>query len=307
VLQGRARSSQGKPCHSARNAVGGFRQRSRVDKPVDLWLSWNTTTSGKGVTTLEMFLDEARRTHKPALGLWCTLSHTLVAEAMAAAGPDYVCIDMQHATNSATDLVSMMQAVAAGGSTPIVRVPDLHPASIMLALDSGARGVIVPMVETAEQAAAAVAACRYPPYGSRSFGPFRASMRAGTNDPRELEKVACIVMIETRRGIDNAEEIVSTEGLTGVYLGPSDLSIALGLPPGSIDHPAFVAARERIMALCRAHDVAACMHAYSGKAAKQAVEQGFDMVTVSADLAPLRQLLASELEVARSAGAVQRS
>lgn len=260
---------------------------------------------GKGVTVLELFLDEARRTHRPALGLWCTLSHTLVAEAMAAAGPDYVCIDMQHGTTSAVHLVSMIQAVVAGGSTPIVRVPELNPASIMLALDSGARGVIVPLVETAEQAAAAVAACRYPPYGTRSFGPFRASMQAQTTDPRELEKVACIVMIETRKGIDNAEAIVATEGVTGVYLGPSDLSLALGLPPGSIEHLAFIEARDRIVALCRAHNVAACMHCYSGKAATKAVEQGFDMVTVSADLGPLRQLLASELELARSAGAVE--
>lgn len=233
------------------------------------------------------------------LGLWCTVGNPLVAEAMAAAGPDYVCIDMQHGTTSESMLVGMIQAVTVGGSVPIVRVPERNAASIMLALDSGAQGVIVPLVESAEQAAQAVAACRYPPYGSRSFGPFRAAMHQRTTDPRELEKVACIVMIETRKGIDSAQEILATEGLTGVYLGPSDLSLALGLAPGSIDHPAFIEVRERIQAACRERGVVQGMHCYDGRSARRAVELGFDMITVAADLGPLRQVLASELGVAQ--------
>lgn len=235
----------------------------------------------------------------PMFGLWCSIGHPLVAEAMAALGPDYVCIDMQHGTASDGALVSMIQAVVAGASAPIVRVAENNPASIMKALDSGARAVVVPLVESAEQAARAVAACRYPPLGTRSFGPFRASIQAGTTDPRELEKVSCIVMIETRAGIDNAEAIVATEGIAGVYLGPSDLSLALGLPPGSIDAPAFVAVRDRILAACRAHGVVAGMHCYDGNAARRAVAQGFSMVTVAGDLGLLRLALAAELGSAR--------
>jgi len=250
---------------------------------------------------METFLREPGRKGKPALGFWCGISHPLVAEALAAAGPDYVCVDMQHGANTASSLVSMLQAVVAGGSAPIVRVPSLDPAAIMLALDSGARGVIVPLIESAEQAATAVAACRYPPYGNRSFGPFRASLQAGSSDPRELEKVACIVMIETRAGIENMEAIIATEGVTAAYVGPSDLSLALGLAPGSIDDPAFVDVRDRIVAACARHGVVAGMHCASGEQARAAVAQGFGMATVAGDLALVRQAVAAELGAARGA------
>ena len=248
---------------------------------------------------METFLGARGTGAPPALGLWSTLSEPLVLEAMAAAGPDYVCIDMQHGTATEAQLVSLVQAVAVGGSTPVVRVPDLRPAAIMKALDAGAHGIIVPLVETAEEAARVVAACRYPPYGSRSFGPFRASLVQATSDPRALERVAAVVMVETGRGIENLEAIVATEGVTAVYLGPSDLSLALGLPPGSVDAPEFRALVERVLALCARHGVVAGMHCYDGAGASRAIAQGFGMVTVAADLGSLRQAVAAELATAR--------
>jgi 4-hydroxy-2-oxoheptanedioate aldolase len=251
---------------------------------------------------VEDFLREAQRQGRAAIGVWNAIADTLVAEAIASLGPDYVCVDMQHGSASEGQLVPLLQAVAVGGATPIVRVPEANPATIMKALDCGAMGVVVPLVESAEQARSAVEACRFPPAGRRSFGPFRASISAGTNDPRELEKVACIAMIETRAGIDHLDEIVATEGLTAVYLGPSDLSLALGLPPASLQAPEFIATVERIRSACAEHGVVAGMHCYDGASAKRAVEQGFGMVTVTVDLRLLRQALTVEILAARGAG-----
>ena len=249
---------------------------------------------------MEEFLRESWRKGKPALGVWNAIGDSLAAEAIASLGPDYVCVDMQHGGASEGQLVPLLQAIAVGGSTPIVRVPEANQATIMKALDSGAMGVIVPLVESAEQARRAVEACRFPPAGHRSFGPFRASISAGTNDPAELEKVACIVMIETRAGIDHLGEIVATEGVTAVYLGPSDLSLALGLPPGSVDDPQFVSTVQEIRSACTARGVVAGMHCYDGETARKAVEQGFGMVTVAVDLRLFRQALAEELATARA-------
>ncbi|MDA8289277.1 MAG: aldolase/citrate lyase family protein [Actinomycetota bacterium] len=250
---------------------------------------------------MEQFLRESWRDGKAALGIWCSVSDTLIAEVLASVKPDYVCVDMQHGQTHAGNLVSMMQAVKAGGSVPIARVAESNPALIMKALDAGARGVIVPLVESREQARRAVEACRFPPRGTRSFGPYRASITAESSDPYELEQVACIVMIETQRGIANLEEIVTTEGVTAAYVGPSDLSLALGLPPGSVDAPEFVSVLEDIRAACEAHGVIPGLHCYEGRTALRAVEQGFKMVTVAVELRLLRAALALELDLVRSA------
>ena len=250
---------------------------------------------------MEEFLREGWRQGRAAIGVWNGIGDTLVAEGIASLRPDYVCVDMQHGTASEGQLVPLLQAVAVGGATPIVRVPEGNPAIIMKALDSGAMGVVVPLVESAQQAKTAVDACRFPPAGRRSFGPFRASISAGSNDPKELEKVACIAMIETRAGIDHLAEIVATEGLTAVYLGPSDLSLGLGLPPGSVEAPEFLATIEMIRSACASHGVVAGLHCYDGASARRAIEQGFGMVTVAVDLRLLRQALAIEIATARGA------
>jgi 4-hydroxy-2-oxoheptanedioate aldolase len=251
---------------------------------------------------VESFLAAAERAGRPALGLWCSTGDALVAEALAAAGADYVCLDMQHGATHDGNVVQLLQAVAAGGGAPVVRVPDSRPAAITRALDAGARGVIVPLVESAEQAAAAVAACRYPPRGERSYGPFRASLHAGTADPLELEKVACIAMIETRAGLDHLEDIAATDGLGGLYVGPADLSLGLGLAPASYEAPAFVEALAAIRSACARHGRVAGIHCYDGATAARYAEQGFGMITVAVELRLLRSAVAAELRAARSAG-----
>jgi len=125
--------------------------------------------------------------------------------------------------------------------------------------------VIVPLVNNREEAAAAVSACRYPPEGTRSFGPIRAALYGGAGYAAEAnEQIACIVMIETKEGIENLDSIVTTPGLGGVYIGPSDLAFALGLPPlGDTDDPLHLETVDRILKACKAHDVPAGIHTSS--------------------------------------------
>src|ERR1700744_2511321 len=169
----------------------------------------------------------------------------------------------------------MFQATQAAGAAPLARLAWNEPWLIMRALDLGAVGVILPLIDNAAEARKAVESCRYPPVGRRSHGPVRAELVMGTAAPDELGgDVLCIAMIETRDGIDNLEEIAATPGLDGLYIGPSDLSIALGLAPGRLTGPLADDQRplrdaiERIRQACEAHGLIAGIHCGSGAAAE---------------------------------------
>ncbi|HEY1819000.1 MAG TPA: aldolase/citrate lyase family protein [Trebonia sp.] len=243
------------------------------------------------------FLDGRDR---PAFGLWCSSADPLVAEVLAASGPDYVCIDTQHGASHEGNLVSMCQAVTVGGAVPVVRVSENRPALIMKALDCGARGVIVPLIETAADAAAAVAACRYPPLGERSWGPFRASLAKDMATRAGLEDVACVVMIETKKAVENLAEIVATDGLAGAYFGPSDLSLALGLEPASFDAPEFQEVLAAMIAECGKKGISAGAHCYDGATASKYSHDGFSMITLAVDMRLLRSAAAAEIGIAAS-------
>jgi 4-hydroxy-2-oxoheptanedioate aldolase len=169
------------------------------------------------------------------------------------------------------------------------------------ALDAGALGVIVPLVNNAEEAARAVAACRYPPEGVRSYGPVRAAEVIGSKAPEDLDgEVLCLVMVETREGLEKVEEIAATPGLDGIYVGPSDLAISLGLAPTlEITEKAHVEAVRRIREACRRHGIVCGIHCGSGEWAREHAEAGFDMVTVTMDTKLLTEAAHRELEVAR--------
>ena len=161
---------------------------------------------------------------------------------MANAGFDWVCLDMQHGMLDYNDIKIMLPAISTTDTIPLVRVPWNEPYEIMKALDAGAYGVVVPMVNNREEAESAVAACRYPPQGNRSFGPLRASIYAGAGYAQEANsELACIVMIETEEALQNLDDIMSTPGVDGVYIGPADLAYALGLvPTGDNNDPLHV-------------------------------------------------------------------
>ncbi len=240
-----------------------------------------------------------------AVGGWATLGSPFATEILAMAGFDYVGIDLQHGLAHVETMVPMLIATAGTGVTPLVRVPANTPDAIGKALDAGAHGVIVPMVNSAAQAAAAVAACRYAPTGARSFGPVRAGLQTTGMSLAEVDaQILCLPMVETREAVDRIEEICATPGVDGIYIGPSDLSVTLGLPPYT-DPVAdeLLAAIDRIRAVAGGHGLAVGIHTTSGRQARWYLDRGLDMVTVATDAAILRTATAAELAAARAQAA----
>lgn len=248
-------------------------------------------------------LRDVWRDGRPALGAWLSIPSTVTAEAVARQGFDYVCIDLQHGLIDLAAVTAMVQAIELGGGAPIVRVPWNEPGVIGKVLDAGAQGVIVPMVNTAAEAAACVAAARYAPVGGRSWGPALVAPRkaadlAGYRAWADAN-TAVIPMIETPQALGNLDAILDTPGIDAVYVGPSDLSIGWGLPPANHDGvPQFDEALAAVVAGCRARGIVAGIHS-TGVLAPRRIDQGFTMMTVASDLAALRAGLAGELASAR--------
>ena len=242
------------------------------------------------------------------IGAWLSLANAYSAEALAGLGFDWVCVDLQHGLIDYTDLTYLLPAISTTSATPLVRVPWNEPYEIMKALDAGAYGVIVPMVNDRAEAERAVAACRYPPDGHRSFGPIRGALYGGRGYAAEANgQLACIAMIETREGIANLDEILSTPGLDGVYIGPSDLALALGLPPtGDNDEPEHVATVQRILDACGRHGVAAGIHTSSLAFTERYLEAGFNFVTLGSDAGWLARAAAQDLSAARGSVLAER-
>jgi 4-hydroxy-2-oxoheptanedioate aldolase len=190
-------------------------------------------------------------------------------------------------------MLGMLQAIAAGGSTPMVRVARNEPFVIGNALDLGAAGVIVPLVETAEEAARAVAATRYAPEGVRSFGALRP--------PGDDGPPVCLVMVETARAVENVEAIADTPELDGIYIGPSDLALSLGLQPTlRLEHAAVLEAIDRVRAACSAAGKLIGLHTLTPEdAAEQSATGRFSLVTAGADLLYLREAFSRALAQAR--------
>ncbi|HEV2363585.1 MAG TPA: aldolase/citrate lyase family protein [Caulobacteraceae bacterium] len=243
------------------------------------------------------------RAGEPTIGGWLSLANTHTAELMAHTGFDWLCVDLQHGLLAYEDLRHMLPAISTTDTTPLVRVAGNDPKEIMKVLDAGAMGVIVPLVNNRAEAAAAVSACRYPPEGTRSFGPIRAALYGGRGYAAEANtEIACIVMIETREGIDKVEEIVTTPGLGGVFIGPNDLALALGLPPqGETDDPTHSEAVAKILSACKQHKVPAGIFANGLEWACRRLAAGFDFVTLGAEVGIMMRAVAADLAAARAA------
>ena len=216
---------------------------------------------------------------------WLHIPSSFSAEVMAHTGVDSLTIDMQHAPVDYASLVPMLQAISTTDTVPVVRVPWNDPGIIMRVLDAGAYAVICPMVDTREQAEAFVGACRYPPAGYRSFGPYRATLYGGEDYAEHAdETVVTIAMIETRQALENLEGILDVDGLDAVFVGPSDLGQSLGYGPGpDREEPEVVEAIDSVLAAARGRGLAAGIFAGSPEHASRMVEKGFRFVNVSSD------------------------
>lgn len=237
---------------------------------------------------------------EPAIGGWLAIGNSFTAEIMARQDFDYICVDMQHGIINYGDCWQILQAINLGSATPLVRVPWNEPGVIGKSLDAGAKGVVIPMVNTPQQAEAAVQACRYPPEGSRSFGPIRVAQQEGADYYEHANSdVAVIPMIETVEAISNLDDIGQVPGIDAIYVGPADLSVSLGLPPGNNDGDSgFDEAMQSVVEGCQRHGIIAGCHTVSELVPRR-IKQGFRLITATADSVALNRGLADELARAR--------
>ena len=220
-----------------------------------------------------------------AVNGWLAIGNGFSAEVMAHQGWDTLTIDLQHGVIDYTAMVAMLQAISTTATVPIVRVPWLEPGIIMKSLDAGAYGLICPMVNTREDAQKFVAWTNYAPKGTRSFGPIRALLYGGADyAARANDTVVRFAMIETAQALDNLDAILSVEGLDAIYIGPSDLSLALGCRPVFDDvDPPVAQAMDHILERAKAHGVKAGVHNGIAEGALARIAKGFRFVTIGSD------------------------
>jgi 4-hydroxy-2-oxoheptanedioate aldolase len=220
-----------------------------------------------------------------AINGWLAIPNTFSAETMAHQGWDCLTVDMQHGVIDYQRAVEMFTAISTTNTVPVARVPWLDPGYLMKALDGGAYAVICPMINSAEDAQKLVDWTHYPPVGARSFGPIRGLLYGGPDYPEHAnDTIVTFAMIETQAGLDNLEEILRVPHLDAVYIGPSDLSLALGCRPtfDDVDKP-VAEAIEFIVAKAREHGKIAGCHNGTPEYALKRIEMGFQFVTVSSD------------------------
>jgi 4-hydroxy-2-oxoheptanedioate aldolase len=230
----------------------------------------------------------------PTLGGWLHIPGGFAAEVMAAAGFDWCLVDRQHGLIGEADLFDMLRALSISGTPAFVRVSQIDHGEIGRALDAGAAGVVVPQVDSEQQARVAAAACRYAPAGRRSVGPARARLY-GTADPQAAnERVLCLPMIESRAGLDAVETIADVDGVDGLFVGPSDLALDTGLQGAELDD-----ALRRIAGVCRERGKLA--GAFGGGADRITwwLELGYEFLAVDSDAALLLSAARSAVEAVR--------
>lgn len=216
---------------------------------------------------------------------WLAIPSGFSAETMAHQGWDSLTIDLQHGLIDYQAAVTMLQAISTTDVMPLARVPWLEPGIIMKMLDAGCYGIICPMINTRADAETLVEACRYAPQGRRSFGPARALLYAGADYPKHAnDTVLAIAMIETEQALGNLDDIMTTPGLDGIYIGPSDLGLSLGCAPTLDPTDARVnEAIEAILAAAQKHGVIPGIHCGSTARAIQTIKLGFRLVTILSD------------------------
>ena len=250
----------------------------------------------KGIPSLKRRLQAAELT----IGSWLSSAFPLLAEMLASSGFDWLVIDMEHTGIDFGDALSLIQVIELAGVPPLVRVGDNDPLFIKRALDSGAHGVVVPMVNSAPDAARAVDAAHYPPYGSRGAGLSRAQrFGMGFDDYREwaAREVVVIVQIEHIDAVENLDEIVAVDGVDGFIVGPYDLSASMG-HPGDWGADSVVAALERVREVASRGGVIGGYHVVHSRhdELEQRIEEGYRFIAYGDDMVFLAEKLEAEAE-----------
>ncbi len=247
---------------------------------------------------------EKLRRGEPSLGTWVTIPHALVAGMLARTDFDWLTVELEHTPMTIETAALCFALVAARGKVPLARVPVNSVENIKRVLDTGAFGVIVPMVNTRAEAEAVVAAARYAPEGARSIGGLLHAQNFST-DPGEYYakangQILVVVMMETAQAVENANEILSVPGIDACFIGPNDLHKSLGLPPMfESDHPAFVQSVDRILRVAKKNKVAAGIHVVDAQTAQRRIAQGFQMIAVGSDAAFLMGQAQKESQLPR--------
>ena len=233
---------------------------------------------------------------------WCSIPDGFAAEVMANQGFDSVTVDLQHGIVHYDSSIAMLQGISTTNATPMCRVPWLEEGIIMKMLDAGCYGIICPMINNAEEADRLARTCRYPPRGYRSNGPARASLYGGGDYQKKANAtVLAIGMIETEDGLKNLDAILKVKGLDAIYVGPSDLGLALGRE-AKLDQtdPVVVKQITYIRETCKKRGVKVGIHCGSWEYAKKMVKEGFDLVTLSVDYRILAVAAASMVKNMRA-------
>ena len=227
---------------------------------------------------------------KSVINGWLQIPNSFSAEVMAKQGWDSLTIDMQHGVVDYPNALQMLQAISTTETTPLARVNWNEPGQIMKILDAGCYGIICPMVSNKTEAEKFVQACMYPPKGYRSFGPIRGLMYGGADyGDHANEEILKIAMIETKESLDKLDEIMSTPGVDGIYIGPADLSLAIGEKPG-FDKPENSKAYSEILRIlehAKKNNIFAGIHNGTPEYATKMIEKGFNFVTIASDLRAL--------------------
>ncbi len=242
---------------------------------------------------------------KAAINGWLAIPSGFSAEVMAQCGWDSVTVDMQHGVQDYQSMVQCFQAMDKHPITPLVRVPWNEPGIIGKVLDAGAWGVICPMVNNAAEAKALADASLYPPLGKRSNGPIRAGAY-GTATPYQKianSEVMVIAMIETQEGIDNIDEILSVPGISGIYIGPSDMGLSLGMEPMlDREEPIIMEIYQKLLASCRKHGKFAGLHNGSAAYTARMIKMGFQLCTIANDSGLMAKAAREAVSQARKEG-----
>jgi 4-hydroxy-2-oxoheptanedioate aldolase len=253
--------------------------------------------NGIGVTKFKTNpVTDKLRGGQPSVGTWLSLCSPVSAEMMARVGWDWLVVDVEHSPVGFDTMVNCFRAAQLGGAAPMARVPWNNTIWIQRTLDAGALGLVVPMVNTAEDAKHVVSNMKYATKGQRSWGGSRVApyidgdYRTWTDD-----NLAVIIMIETAQAVENAQAILSVDGVVGCFIGPNDLALSMGLDPQDIGPgTAHEEAMMEVLAAAKKTGKAAGKHCYNGAEVTERIAQGFQFLALSSDAGFLRQAAAAE-------------